>query len=92
MLRWKKSIRKLAVNVLDLPEDLVHRVPRLIMTGDMQLSIENHKGVDVFTSELLRLRLETGKLEIAGKDLSIRIILKDEVQVDGVIERIQFIR
>ena len=92
MLRWKKSIRKLAVNVLDLPEDLVHRVPRLIMTGDMQLSIENHKGVDLFTSELLRLRLDTGKLEIAGRDLSIRNILKDEVQVDGVIERIQFIR
>lgn len=92
MRRWKKTIRKLAVNVLELPEDLVHGVPRMILTGDMQLSIENHKGVDLFNSDLLRLNLTEGKLEVAGRDLVIRTILKDEVLIDGVIERIEFIR
>lgn len=92
MRRWKKAIRHLAVNVLELPGDLVHGVPRTIMTGDMQLSIENHRGVDLFTDSLLRLKLPEGKLEIAGQQLVIRTILKDEVQVEGIIQRVEFIK
>lgn len=91
MRQWKKKFRRLAVNVLDLPEDLVQGVPRIIVTGDMRLSVENHRGVDLFTSELLRLKLEEGKLEIAGRELVILGILRDEVQVEGRIERIQFV-
>lgn len=92
MRRWKKKIRNLAVNVLDLPDDLVHGVPRMILTGDLQLLIENHKGVDLFTSELLRLKLAEGKLEVAGLNLVIRSILIDEVQIEGVIHRIEFVK
>ena len=92
MRRWRRRIRNLAVNVLDLPEDLVHGVPRMTLIGDLQLSIENHKGVDLFNSELLRLKLTEGKLEVAGKDLVIRTILKDEVQIEGTIYRVEFIR
>lgn len=91
MRQWKKKIRRLAVNVLDLPEDLVQGVPRMILTGDRRLSVENHRGVDLFTSELLRLKLEEGKLEIAGEQLVILSILRDEVQIEGRIERIQFV-
>lgn len=92
MRQWRKKIRDLAVNALDLPEDLVHGVPRMILTGDMRLSIENHRGVDLFTSELLRLRLEEGKLEVAGQNLVIRSILREEVEIEGTIERIQFVK
>lgn len=91
MGQWTKKIRRLAGNVLDLPEDLVQGVPRMILTGDRRLSVENHRGVDLFTSELLRLKLEEGKLEIAGEQLVILSILRDEVQIEGRIERIQFV-
>ena len=92
MRRWRKTIRNFAVNVLELPQDLVLDVPRLTLMGNMQLSIENHKGVELFSSDLLRLKLSEGKLEIAGNQLSIRSILKDEVQVEGTILRIEFIK
>lgn len=92
MRRWRKKIRDLAVSALDLPEDLVHGVPRMILTGDMRLAVERHQGVDLFSGELLRLKLEEGKLEIAGQGLVIRTIGRDEVQVEGKIERIQFVK
>lgn len=91
MRRLRHKIRNLAASALDLPEDLVHGVPRMVVTGKMRLSIENHRGVDLFTSELLRLKLEEGRLEVAGQNLVIRSILRDEVQIEGLIERIQFV-
>jgi sporulation protein YqfC len=92
MRRWKKAIRNMAVNVLDLPQDLVLDVPRLTLLGNVQLSIENHRGVDLFNSDLLRLKLSDGKLEVAGHDLVIRTILKDEVQIEGTIIRVEFVQ
>lgn len=91
MRHWSGKIRDLAGRALDLPEDLVHGVPRVVLTGDLRLSVENHRGVDLFTSERLRLKLDKGKLEIAGRDLVIRTIGRDEVQIEGAIERIQFV-
>lgn len=91
MGQWTKKIRRLAGHVLDLPEDLTQGVPRMILTGDRRLSVENHRGVDLFTSEVLRLKLEEGKLEIAGDRLVILSIVPDEVQIEGRIAQIRFV-
>jgi sporulation protein YqfC len=91
MPRWRKSIRSLAVRVLDMPQDLVLDVPRITLMGKVQLSIENHRGVDLFRSDMLRLRLSEGLLEVEGEGLIIHRILKDEVQIEGVIRRVEFV-
>ncbi len=92
MRRWRKNIRNLAVTVMDLPQDLIFDMPRITLIGNAQITIENHRGLDLFGSDLLRLRLEVGALEIAGENLVIRNILKNEVLIEGTIQRVEYVK
>lgn len=88
--RWNRKIRKFAVGMLDLPQDVIFDLPRLTMIGNRQVYIENHRGVIGFTSELLQLKLSVGVVEISGKDLVIRAILPEEVFIEGTISDIRY--
>ncbi|MEX2416634.1 MAG: sporulation protein YqfC [Paenibacillaceae bacterium] len=92
MRRWRKSIRNLAVTIMDIPQDLIFDMPRITMIGNAQITIENHRGLDLFSSQLLRLRFEGGALEIAGENLVIRNILKNEVFIEGTIQKVEYIK
>jgi sporulation protein YqfC len=92
MRRWRKSIRNLAVSIMDLPQDLVLNMPRMTMIGNVQMTIENHRGLDLFSSQLLRLRFEGGALEVAGENLVIRNMLKNEVLIEGTIHRVAYLK
>lgn len=91
MLRFSRKIRKLAGTLLDLPQDVIFDLPRITLIGNMQLYIENHRGVLHFSSELLRLRLSKGTLEIIGKNLVIRAILTEEVFIEGIVDEIKYL-
>ncbi|WP_270172288.1 sporulation protein YqfC [Paenibacillus sp. SYP-B4298] len=84
-----RKIRKLTANLLDVPQDVVFDLPRVTMIGDRQLYIENHRGVLHFTSDLLRLALSKGELEVAGSGLVIRAIWTEEVFIEGQIHHLQ---
>ena len=88
--RWNKRIRSMTASVLDLPQDVIFDLPRITMIGNMQLYIENHRGVLGFSEQMLRLQLSVGLLQIRGKDLVIRAILAEEVFIEGAIEEIRF--
>lgn len=89
--QWTKTIRRKAGEMLDLPQDLMLDLPRIIIVGNRQMTIENHRGVDHFSSGKLRLKLDDGKLELSGEDLVIRTIWKNEVLIEGVIREIRYL-
>ncbi|SDT36531.1 sporulation protein YqfC [Paenibacillaceae bacterium GAS479] len=89
MGKLSRKLRRLTADILDLPQDVAFDLPRMTMIGDRQLYIENHRGVLHFSSELLRLKLSQGILEVSGTDLIIRTIWTEEVFVEGKIESIQ---
>ncbi|MFF2155902.1 sporulation protein YqfC [Paenibacillus chitinolyticus] len=84
--KWKQ----MTANMLDLPQDVVQDIPRITMIGNVQLYVENHCGVLHFSSEMLRLQLTRGKLEVSGKELVIRAILTEEVLIEGIIADIRY--
>lgn len=87
-----KRLRKLTAQFLDLPKDVVFDIPRMTMIGNMQLYIENHRGVKEFSDRMLKLQLTTGCVEIIGQQLVIRTILTEEVMVEGLIEQVKYIQ
>ncbi|OBR63094.1 sporulation protein YqfC [Paenibacillus oryzae] len=91
MRQLKRKLRKMTAELLDMPQDVVYDLPRLTMIGDRQLYIENHRGVVRFSSELLRLALSKGQLEVRGSDLVIRTIWSEEVFIEGLISGIELI-
>ncbi|MBE3554616.1 MAG: sporulation protein YqfC [Thermicanus sp.] len=85
------KIKQKSVQILELPNDVVLDLPRLTIVGFLQLYIENHRGVLLFNDEELRLLLKKGQLRIRGKNLVIRLILAEEMMVEGFITQIHYL-
>ncbi|WP_248926657.1 sporulation protein YqfC [Paenibacillus hamazuiensis] len=90
MRSLSKKINNFTAKLLDLPQDVVMDLPRITMVGNVQVYIENHRGVLHFSSEHLKLALSKGQLEVFGKQLAIRAILSEEVFIEGVIHDIKY--
>ena len=88
-----KTFRKWTTRILDLPQDVMHDIPRLTMIGNEQLIVENHRGVQQFSETSMRLSLPKGHtMEISGEGLVIRNILAEEVWIEGLIREIKYIQ
>lgn len=91
MKRWSRRLRKVIADVLDLPQDVTMEMPRITMIGQIQMYIENHRGVLQFNEKELRLLLTKGQLLVKGEGLVIRAILPEEVLIAGEISHVQYI-
>ncbi|MDP3487350.1 MAG: sporulation protein YqfC [Bacillota bacterium] len=84
------SLKNLIGAVVDLPKDLILNLPRITLVGDLQLVIENHRGIENFDGSYVRIALERGALVINGENLTLRSIHTDEIVVDGYIKALLF--
>lgn len=91
MRRFTRKLTKWTVDMLDLPKDVIFDLPRVTMIGNMQLYVENHRGVLQFTGEYLKLSLTHGSMEIYGQNLSIRAILPEEMFIEGTIHQVKYV-
>ncbi|MGE5704988.1 MAG: sporulation protein YqfC [Clostridia bacterium] len=92
MKRLSRRLRHLAVGVLDIPQDVVLEVPRITMIGQLQMYIENHRGVLHFSESELRLLLTNGQLIVYGEQLVIRAILPEELLLEGRIGGVKYLQ
>lgn len=85
--RFLNLLRSLS-DSLELPQDVVLDVPRVTLIGGVQVQIGNHKGVLEYSPSRIRIRTRDGLLAVEGQGLRIGSIFRDEVVVEGRIERI----
>lgn len=76
---------------LELPKDITLDMPKIIMVGNVQLSITNHKGIIEYTQETLRVNSNIGVIKITGSNMKLKTILSEEIIVKGNIESIEII-
>jgi sporulation protein YqfC len=72
----------------ELPRDSILDVPRIVIVGTTELSIENHCGIVEYTSTSVAIATVKGNVRIRGKALAISIITKTVVGVQGRIEQL----
>lgn len=89
-ISWSRRIRQTMASFLDLPKDAVLDLPRVVLIGDVQLFVENHKGILEFNDHQLRLALAEGELIIAGKELVVSSIDAREIWLEGKIRTVQY--
>ncbi|MDI9450694.1 MAG: sporulation protein YqfC [Limnochordia bacterium] len=83
----KKAAKKL-VSTMELPADAILDLPRITMIGNTELMVENHKGIEKYTSTEVRIRITGGHMAIHGCRLIVRFIDKDDLKLEGVITNI----
>lgn len=92
MQRERGTMVERLVRALDLPQDIIFNLPKTTLIGDVQLLVENHRGLIAYTPREIRIRTAGGELVVAGSRLRIGSILPQELVVDGRILQVQLRR
>ncbi len=85
------GVKKSIAEILELPKDIILDLPKIIMIGNLQIYIENHKGILEYTDNRIRINTKNGVLRIIGKNLMLKNIVMEEIIIVGKINQVDFI-
>jgi sporulation protein YqfC len=88
---FQRKVKRQFSEALELPGDVVMDLPKIIMVGNIQLFIENHRGIIEYTPEGVRVSVGEGEVAVSGENLKLRNILPDELCVEGKIRSLSFL-
>ncbi|MDC3415559.1 sporulation protein YqfC [Aquibacillus salsiterrae] len=91
MKKWQQRIGNWLTEHLELPSDVVLELPRITTIGQIHAYIENHQGLILFSDNELRLKMKQGYLKITGNKFVLRMMLPEEILLEGTIKEIVFI-
>ena len=78
-------------DAIELPKDIVLGIPYVTMYGNLELIIENHRGIRCFNDELVEILSKSNIISVKGRNMSISEYTKDSIVVEGYIEQISFV-
>lgn len=91
MRRKKKgSFKEVIADFFELPHEIILDLPRITLVGNMQLYIENHRGVISYDENQVRLSVNNGELIIRGEMLQIKNLLEEELLIKGIFESLSY--
>lgn len=82
--------KEMLADAFDLPAEVVLDYPKITVTGNKQITIENHKGIISFEKELILINSKVGKIAVEGKDFEILYIGGATMSVSGTFKGINF--
>ncbi len=87
----KEKLSDYMTDVLSVPGEIVYHMPRIVLTGDRSLFLENHNGIIHYQEDLIKIAYRGGNLEIVGENLTLPILKPDELAIEGKIKRLTFV-
>ena len=83
----KRDLLKKALRLLDLPEDMDPRVPRITVVGREKMVVENVSGIRRCTQTEVLLLTGCGPLSVAGEGLLVKELGEGRALVTGRLMR-----
>jgi sporulation protein YqfC len=88
LVKKNERLRQKVAESLELPKEVIMDAPKVTIIGNVQVNIENHRGIVEYNRSSIRINTSKGIFKITGADLMIRSIASEEVIIDGNIEGI----
>lgn len=88
---FQRKVKRQFSEAMELPGDVILDLPKIIIIGDIQLFIENHRGIIEYTPERVRVSVGEGEVAVSGENLMLRNILPDELCVEGKVRSLNFL-
>lgn len=85
-----KKIAEKISNKTQFPIEIISSTPKIEVTGNKMIYIENHKGVKILTPENVTVKLTTGLLVIEGEKIAIHEIDKEHIFLTGIFNSFKF--
>lgn len=80
--KFNKTKENLAKK-LDFPRDIMLDIPKITITGDNEIIIENHKGIDLFKDKQVKINSNIGFISIYGENFEILFIGGNTIIING---------
>ncbi|WP_315071028.1 sporulation protein YqfC [uncultured Clostridium sp.] len=87
--KFQKGKEKI-LNKLDFPSDISLDLPKIIVVGDREITIENHKGIIFFETNMVKINSRIGAIVISGRDFEILFIAETSITISGVFKGISY--
>lgn len=68
---------------IDLPKEVMLDLPKITVIGDREISIENHKGIESFDNDYIKIKTKKGVVKVEGNNLEILYIADETIVVSG---------
>ena len=89
-MRGVTDVIDLAAERLEIPTFGLHGLPRLTLTGNRQLLVEQHRGLTRYSADCIELALKQGSIRLAGKNLRLVAMDKEAVLIAGEIKSVEY--
>ena len=87
----KERLLERTAEALELPGDVVAGLPRVELTGDRELRMENHRGILTYGSQ--EIQISGGRLvvKVRGEDLELRAMNAGELLITGTLRGVDLL-
>ncbi len=76
--------------LLEIPREIVSKVPKITITAFDEVLIENFKGILEYEEFFVRISTYIGNVNINGFNLKLSQMTEDDILVTGIIEGLDF--
>lgn len=87
--KFQKGKEKL-LNRLDFPSDISLDLPKIIVVGNREITIENHRGIMAFETNMVKINSRIGAITINGENFEILFIGETTITISGIFTGISY--
>ena len=90
-MRGVTEVIDLAAERLEIPVFGLHGLPRLTLTGDRELLVEQHRGLTRYSAGETVIALQKGSVRLTGKNLRLVAMDKEAILIAGEIRCLEYL-
>lgn len=72
--------------ILEIPQEVYSKAPKIIITAFEEMIIENFKGILEYEEYFIRINTFIGIINVNGFDLKLENMSNDDIKITGKIE------
>ena len=85
----KERLLERTAEALELPGDVVACLPRIELTGDRELRMENHRGILAYGSDEIQIAGGRLVVKVRGENLELRAMNAGELLITGALRGVE---
>ena len=88
-MRGKKIDLDAAAEKLELPGEALGAL-LITVIGKSRVLVENHRGIEQYSEEFIRLGAQGGAMSVYGSGIRLRILGKNKLALEGEIRSVEW--
>ena len=85
-----EKVKRSISETLDISKDIILEMPKIVIIGKEEITIENHKGIIMFERNIIRVKTKINDIKILGEDLEIIYIGEATLSIKGEFISIEY--